>query len=84
MDELGGYRFEKTPDGMGLVGYLTNPDAYVEIISYPKLLADAKMRNSIFFKKLGITNVDPQAERTSDAIEDILNEVEQEIVTAAQ
>lgn len=83
MDELGGYRFEKTPDGMGLVGYLTNPDAYVEIISYPKLLADAKMRNSIFFKKLGITNVDPQAERTSDAIEDILDEVEQEIVTAA-
>ncbi len=78
MEELGGYRFEKTPDGRGLVGYLTNPDAYVEIISYPKLLADAKMRNSIFFQKLGITNVDPGASRPTDAIEDLLSEADEE------
>lgn len=78
MEELGGYRFEKTPDGRGLVGYLTNPDAYVEIISYPKLLADAKMRNSIFFQKLGITNVDPGASRPDDAIEDLLGEADDE------
>lgn len=62
-----GYRFHETPDGQGLVGYLNNPDAVVEIISYPKLLADAKMRNSIFFQKLGITNVDPSTvQRTDD------------------
>ena len=53
-----GFSFHDTPDGQGLVGYLKNPDAFVEVISYSKLLADAKMRNSIFFQKLGITNID--------------------------
>lgn len=84
MEELGGYRFEKTPDGKGLVGYLTNPDAYVEIISYPKLLADAKMRNSIFFQKLGITNVDPGAPRPNDALEDLLTEADEENATSVR
>jgi len=84
MEELGGYRFEKTPDGKGLVGYLTNPDAYVEIISYPKLLADAKMRNSIFFQKLGITNVDPGSARGDEAIEDLLNEVDTDLTTTTE
>ncbi|GAB4072242.1 ATP-binding protein [Ancylobacter sonchi] len=78
-EAIEGYRFHETPDGQGLVGYLTNPDAVVEIISYPKLLADAKMRNSIFFQKLGITNVDPGAARAENAIEDALDEVDAEV-----
>ncbi|WP_456014001.1 ATP-binding protein [Methylorubrum populi] len=80
-EAIEGYRFHETPDGQGLIGYLNNPDAVVEIISYPKLLADAKMRNSIFFQKLGITNIDPSSDYpkdTSSSIKDVLDEVDAE------
>lgn len=56
---LGGFPFNDTPDGLGMIGYLRNPDAFVEVISYAKLLSDAKKRNAIFFKKVGITDIDP-------------------------
>lgn len=51
-----GMNFHQTSDGKGLVGFLRNPDAYVEIIPYEKLVSDAKKRNSIFLKKLGLNN----------------------------
>ena len=59
----------------------------MEIISYPKMLADAKMRNSIFFQKLGITNVDPSTLHKEDddtAINDVLDSppIEAELVPA--
>lgn len=47
-------RFEPTPDGKGLFGYTRNPDTYVEVIPYDKLLLDAQARNAIFFDKLGL------------------------------
>jgi hypothetical protein len=59
LDSCLGYSFNKTPDGEGLVGYLRSPDAFVEITSYAKLLSDAKMRNAIFFQKLGLTDLNP-------------------------
>jgi hypothetical protein len=49
-------RFFKTPDGRGYFGYTTNPSAFVEVIPFGKVLNDARLRNSIFFQKLGITN----------------------------
>jgi hypothetical protein len=49
-------RFEKTPDGAGYFGYTQNPAAYVEIIPFGKVMKDARLRNAIFFQKLGITN----------------------------
>ena len=49
-------RFFKTPDGQGYFGYTQNPSAYVEIVPYGKILNDARLRNTIFFQKLGITN----------------------------
>lgn len=58
-DACDGYSFNDTPDGQGLIGYLRSPDAFVEVISYAKLLSDAKMRNAIFFQKLGLTDIDP-------------------------
>ncbi len=61
LDACLGYSFNPTPDGEGLVGYLRSPDAFVEIISYAKLLSDAKMRNAIFFQKLGLTDLDQAA-----------------------
>ena len=47
-------RFDPTPDGKGLFGYTRNPDSYVEVIPYDKLVLDAHARNSIFFDKLGL------------------------------
>lgn len=41
-----------TPDALGYYGYNPNLSAYVEIISYTKLLRDAKKRNRILFDKL--------------------------------
>lgn len=48
-------RFDPTPDGKGLFGYTRNPDTYVEVIPYDKLLLDAQARNAIFFAKLGLS-----------------------------
>lgn len=42
----------RTPDNLGYYGYNQNLTAYVEIISYTKLLKDAKKRNRILFEKL--------------------------------
>jgi hypothetical protein len=41
-----------TPDQLGYCGYNPNLSAYIEIISYTKLLRDAKKRNRILFDKL--------------------------------
>ena len=44
---------KKTPDGEGYFGHIPDPvGAYVEIISFDKLLRDAKERNKILFDKL--------------------------------
>ncbi|OQY42175.1 MAG: hypothetical protein B6240_14295 [Desulfobacteraceae bacterium 4572_87] len=46
--------FNKTPDGDGYYFFNPTHNAYVELISYRKLLEDAKKRNRILFDKLGI------------------------------
>ena len=43
-----------TPDNMGYFGYNSEYNCYIEVISFDKILADAKKRNSILFKKLGL------------------------------
>lgn len=48
--ETAGYT--KTPDGEGYYGYNHNRNAYVEIISYRKLLRDAQKSNRVLFDKL--------------------------------
>ena len=66
-ESLDGFPFTDTPDGQGLIGYLRNPDAFVEVISYSKLLSDARMRNAIFFQKLGLNDIDPTLAKPSEA-----------------
>ncbi len=44
----------ETPDGMGLYKYHEKKRAYIEIISYDKLIVDADKRNRVLFEKLGI------------------------------
>lgn len=46
-----------SPDDMGYFGFNPNYNAYVEIISFDKLVDDSKQRNQILFDKLGINYV---------------------------
>lgn len=46
--------FSQTPDRMGYYKYNDKMNAYVEILSYDKIINDAKKRNKILFDKLGI------------------------------
>lgn len=50
----------RTPDGMGYFWFNASPEinAYVEIISYEKLLIDAKKRNRVLFDKLFIPQIE--------------------------
>lgn len=44
----------QTPDKMGYYKYNERMNAYIEILSYDKIINDAKKRNKILFDKLGI------------------------------
>ncbi|MFB9862734.1 ATP-binding protein [Rufibacter immobilis] len=46
--------FRKTPDSLGYFMYHDRFNAYIEVLTYQKLLKDAKMRNRILFDSLGI------------------------------
>lgn len=46
--------FTATPDKMGYFKFNGNLNSYMEILSYNKILKDAKKRNRILFQKLGI------------------------------
>ena len=50
------YDFElmKTPDGQGFFGFKKQYNAYFEVISYSKMVTDAKKRNAVLFNKLGL------------------------------
>lgn len=43
-----------SPDNDGYFGYHKQRGAYIEMMSYRKVFSDAKMRNRIFFEKLGM------------------------------
>ncbi len=44
----------QTPDINGYFGYSSNYGVYIEVISFNKLIDDAKKRNAILFDKLGL------------------------------
>ena len=46
--------FTPTPDKMGYFRFNDSLNSYMEILSYNKILNDAKKRNRILFQKLGI------------------------------
>lgn len=45
----------ETPDGEGYIGYIKAYNAYIQIMSFKKVVDDARMRNAIFFRKLGLS-----------------------------
>jgi hypothetical protein len=51
LDELQGYNYCQSTDGEGIWLYMDNLNAIVEIISFEKLIADAKKRNEVFFSE---------------------------------
>lgn len=51
---LGRLQMKSTPDGRGMFGYFPEHNAYIEVISYDKMLDDAFKRNRILFEKLHI------------------------------
>lgn len=48
------YQLTKTPDSQGYFGYHRDHGAYIEVMSFDKLIADAQRRNKILFDKLGM------------------------------
>lgn len=48
------YRYHRTADNEGYFFSLPGGNGYVEIISYDKLVRDAKRRNRVLFEKLGL------------------------------
>ena len=46
--------FRPMPDRLGWFQWMGNINLYIEVNSWDKILKDAKMRNQIFFQKLGI------------------------------
>lgn len=46
--------FKPMPDRLGWFQWYENINLYIELISWDKVLKDARMRNQIFFQKLGI------------------------------
>ncbi len=46
------YSYTKTADGEGFYGFNNCYNAYIEVISYNKLILDAERRHNTFFKKL--------------------------------
>ena len=53
------FELEKTPDGQGFFGFKRRYNAYFEVISYTKMVSDAKKRNAIFFEKLNLPSRAP-------------------------
>lgn len=49
-----GANLAQSPDGERFFGYMSNYKAYVEIMSYRSLIEHARMRNAVFFNKLGL------------------------------
>jgi len=46
--------FTPMPDGLGYYKWWSNINLYIEVLSWDKILKDAKLRNLIFTQKLGI------------------------------
>ena len=45
---------KRTHDGLGYFGYKSNANAYIEVISFDRLVSAAKERNRAFFERLGL------------------------------
>ena len=49
--------FTRTPDQLGYFMFHKNLNAYIEVISFQKLVDDAKKRNRVLFNKLSLPSL---------------------------
>jgi hypothetical protein len=58
-----------TPDHQGFFGYNPSYGAYIEVISFDKLILDAQKRNAVFFEKLNLGRelLEQPAKKTEDS-----------------
>lgn len=49
--------FSRTPDGDGYFTFNTNYNAYLEVITFGKLVEDARKRNRVLFDRLGLPSL---------------------------
>jgi hypothetical protein len=50
------FDYTPTPDGLGYFNFNKNLKAYIEVITYTKLVQDARKRNRVLFEKLNLPN----------------------------
>lgn len=50
------HEFKITPDGKGWYRWYEPRNLFMEVITWDKLVRDARMRNEVFFNKIGISN----------------------------
>lgn len=51
---MSGYTYFESPDGQGMTVHMPRENALLQIITFEKVIADAKKRNEVFFRKIGI------------------------------
>lgn len=49
------YSLTSSPDSEGYYGFQLNYNAYIEVMSFDKMIKDADLRNRIFFTKLNLS-----------------------------
>jgi hypothetical protein len=66
IEKIAKLSLQRTPDQLGYFGFIKEHSAYVEIISYDKLLNDAQKRNRAFFDALGISSIKASPSEAED------------------
>ena len=51
---MGEFHYVKTQDGQGVLMYAPKLNAFIQIVSFEKLIEDARHRHQAFFEKLGL------------------------------
>ena len=55
--QIENYDFTPTPDGAGYFNLNSQLRVWIEVLSFDKLIDDAKRRNAVFFEKLGVQTI---------------------------
>lgn len=53
-EQMGRYTYVKTQDGQGMLLHAPLQNAFIQVITFEKLIADARTRQDAFFRKLGL------------------------------
>ncbi len=54
IDHMGEYQYIKTQDGQGILMHVPHLNAFIQVVTFEKLIEDARRRHESFFRKLGL------------------------------